>query len=158
MGGWIQEKLYEVLTASETEACPTLSNGNLPWRVHNSNSMPTNSSDLMKKLVHSPSLVPTPLLYPQFPVSSSAPSNCPTTFLCNSRHVHVRLSGTLLPAHRENVAFKNGGWILNCSTSSGKNLPSSRSIEFCLLNFVLKKCTQFKSPNIIQYNIISHLG
>ncbi|KAH9540609.1 hypothetical protein CY35_14G013900 [Sphagnum magellanicum] len=47
-----KEKLYEVLTSSETEACPTLSNGNLPWRVHDSNSMPTNSSDLMKKLVN----------------------------------------------------------------------------------------------------------
>jgi hypothetical protein len=51
-----QAKLYEVMTSSETEAAHIRSNGNLPW-LENS-SMPSNSLDLMKKLVHPP---PSPL-------------------------------------------------------------------------------------------------
>ncbi|KAH9556340.1 hypothetical protein CY35_07G021800 [Sphagnum magellanicum] len=43
-------KLYEVMTSSETEAARIRSNGNLPW-LENS-SMPSNSLDLMKKLVN----------------------------------------------------------------------------------------------------------
>ncbi len=158
MGGWIQEKLYEVLTSSETGACPTLSKDNLPWRVHNSNSMPTNSSDLMKKLVHSPTLPPPHYCFPNFLF--------PPLLLLTAQQLFFVIVGIFMSdclelyclPHLENVAFKNGGWILNCWTPSGKNLPSSCSVEFGLLNFVVKKCTQLNSPNIIQYNIFSHLG
>ncbi len=67
-----QARLYEVMTSSETEAARIRSNGNLPW-LENS-SMPSNSLDLMKKLVHPPpsllhlSKFPGYLLYEKMPL------------------------------------------------------------------------------------------
>jgi hypothetical protein len=57
-----QATLYEVMTSSETEAARIRSNGNLPW-LENS-SMPSNSLDLMKKLVHPPPSLLHPSKFP----------------------------------------------------------------------------------------------